>query len=169
MEKVEICQPIDVPLVVQNMGHCRIDWEKIRSCSIIQKQKLLLFIDKLVDYEKKILAGKLNLSGLLDCFEELFLRYAISLLKNGLRYEIISDILYNFISSSELSSDVYLKYVIFIRFVLEEKKGFHDIITLRAVLLSYLGVEFILHSELPEWIDDGIDMLDDMRRLGKIQ
>ena len=97
------------------------------------------------------------------------MRYAISLLKNGLRYEIISDILYNFISSSELSSDVYLKYVIFIRFVLEEKKGFHDIITLRAVLLSYLGVEFILHSELPEWIDDGIDMLDDMRRLGKIQ
>ena len=156
-KKIEFCELNDVPFTIQNMGHYRIDWEKIRSCSMQQKQYMLRFVDKLISLEKSILACELTLSGLINCFDGYFEKYAISLLINDTKYETLSDILYNFISSTPLSPEVYLKYVIFIRYILEEKKGYHDITTLRPLLVSYLGIEFIQESDFPKWIFDELE------------
>lgn len=149
-KKVEFCELNDVPFTIQNMGHYRIDWEKIRSCSMQQKQDMLRFVDKLISLEKSILAGELTLSGLINCFDDYFEKYAISLLINDTRYETISDVLYNFISSTPLSPEVYLKYVIFIRYILEEKMGHHNITMLHSLLMSYLGIDFIKLYFKPE-------------------
>lgn len=146
----------DVPFIIQNIGHYRIDWKKICSCSRKQKQNLVPFIDKLINFERSIMAGELTLSNLMNQFEDSFERYAISLLRDGWKYEMISDLLYNFVSSSELPAEIYLEYVIFIRFILEEKKGYHDCTTLYPLLMSYLGVEFIKPSFLPQWLIDEV-------------
>lgn len=97
-----------------------------------------------------ILAGELTLNGLGDYFNEDFQKYAISLLMRNVKYEVLSDVLYNFVSSVDLLPHIYLKHVIFIRYILEERKGHHNIDMIQILLMSYFGVEFIKYFPL-EW------------------
>ena len=114
-----------------------------------KKKELIPFVQELVHLETMILAGELTLNGLGDYFNEDFQKYAISLLMRNVKYEVLSDVLYNFVSSVDLLPHIYLKHVIFIRYILEERKG-HHIDMIQILLMSYFGVEFIKYFPL-EW------------------
>lgn len=165
-EWVEICKSIDVPMEIQNIGHSRIDWVKIRSCTAEQKRSMVPYAERLVNYQRGILAGYFNLSGLFDHLNDDFERYGVFLLRVGWDYEIIAELLYNVLSSTDLSALDYLKYAMFTRFVLMEKIGHHGRSTLRAVLLSYLGEQGMVDDLLPDWVQEDVKLYEQLTQDG---
>ena len=140
--------------VVECLGHARIDWERVRRCTREEKEQAARLIDRLVKMEEQIriegdaVAYKDFINTLDDPFQET----AMLLLFNDYEYETVSNILYNFIVSSDLPDGKYLEYLLFTRYVLEAKKNVYRATDwIRVLLTSYLGVEFIrpemyLHS-----------------------
>ena len=140
--------------VVECLGHAHIDWERVRRCTREEKEQAARLIDRLVKMEEQIriegdaVAYKDFINTLDDPFQET----AMLLLFNDYEYETVSNILYNFIVSSDLPDGKYLEYLLFTRYVLEAKKNVYRATDwIRVLLTSYLGVEFIrpemyLHS-----------------------
>ena len=132
--------------VVECLGHARIDWERVRRCTREEKEQAARLIDRLVKMEEQIriegdaVAYKDFINTLDDPFQET----AMLLLFNDYEYETVSNILYNFIVSSDLPDGKYLEYLLFTRYVLEAKKNVYRATDwIRVPLTSYLGVEFI--------------------------
>ena len=140
--------------VVECLGHARIVWGRVRRCTREEKEQAARLIDRLVKMEEQIriegdaVAYKDFINTLDDPFQET----AMLLLFNDYEYETVSNILYNFIVSSDLPDGKYLEYLLFTRYVLEAKKNVYRATDwIRVLLTSYLGVEFIrpemyLHS-----------------------
>ena len=128
--------------VAEYLGHSRIDWEKIRRCTKEEKQSMVPWIKKLVENHRDYVAGFSKREDLAEILDDPFERYAFDFFLRDTDYEILSTVLYNFVSASELPNAKYLEYVLFIRYILEAKKGHNSIPVLKDTLFSYLGVEF---------------------------
>ena len=140
--------------VVECLGHARIDWERVRRCTREEKEQAARLIDRLMQVEEqlRIEGDAVAYKDFINTLDDPFQETAMLLLFNDYEYETVSNILYNFIVSSDLSDGKYLEYLLFTRYVLEAKKNVYRATDwIRVLLTSYLGVEFIrpemyLHS-----------------------
>lgn len=120
----------------------RINWTKITDCPVDSRKKLITYIDQLIelkhDSEKD---GIRSLERYINTSSDLYEKTALNFIVQGYMPEMCRTMLYNLISSSEIDSLTYLKYVIFTEFVLMLQKGETSDQAIKMMLLSYLGIE----------------------------
>lgn len=128
-----------------NIEYSRIDWDRIRNISVNEKRNLLSFIATLKYYENAFYTQPifLSLDHLFEVFkDDDYERMSLMLLVKGGDPESICNVLYNFLSSSNICDIKYLEYAIFSSYFLRLLLfGESDI--LDEILISYLGLEFL--------------------------
>ena len=75
------------------------------------------WIKKLVESHRDYVAGFSQREDLAEILDDPFERYAFDFFLRDTDYEILSTVLYNCVSASELPNAKYLEYVLFIRYI----------------------------------------------------
>lgn len=119
-----------------------IKWEKIEKCTIEEREKLIPYIDNLINL--KCNSEKYGVYGFNDYFNNgnIFEKSALNLVIQGYMPDVIEKILYNLLSSSDIKNIDYLKNIIFTEFILIlQKATYSSNSIIKGILISYLGVD----------------------------
>lgn len=129
----------------ENIEYSRVNWNKIRNTSFEDKKSLLPFIQKLKFCEQNFFTKPtfIAINSLFDIFKnDDYEGMAIMLLLDGIAPPVICNILYNYISSSNICNKKYLEYSIFSAYFLK-LIIFGEADSLDRLLISYLGEDFV--------------------------
>lgn len=131
------------------MDNVIINWEKILLCEMAEKERLLVYIERLIELKLE------SESNGIESFRHFsnensnrFEKVVLGIISQGCMPEVATTIFNNLLSSTKSSNEEYLKKVILVKFALLSQKGNITAQNMKPILQSYLGVELMEYYEI---------------------
>lgn len=131
------------------MDNLIINWEKILLCEMAEKERLLVYIERLIELKLESESNGIeSFRHFLNENSNRFEKAVLGIISEGCMPEVAITIFNNLLSSTKSSNEEYLKKVILVKFALLSQEGNITAQNMKPILQSYLGVELMEYYEI---------------------